>query len=248
MLTLRRTAAALLTMLATALPPAAMAETTTRTFTGYAYTLEGGEFRYTEHHTQSLEDGQVTSWTVDYRDPDGETIATKTFRPGDTPTIPAYDFEMVTTGYREGIRHSDGAAITLYRQKAGESSESTKRLTPREQACADSGFDAYVRRHWDKIVDGETLKFQFIAAGRLNDYGFKAERIDDGRFEDRRTIRIKVALDSLFGIFIDPLVLAYDAETEQLKEYRGIGNIQDADGEVYPVRVSYFSEPPPEAR
>ena len=95
---------------------------------------------------------------------------------------------------------------------------------------------------------GDTIASALIAAGRLDAYKFKAERVGESSFEGRPTLQIKVALDSLLGVFVDPLIVEYDRETRQLKQYRGIGNMQQADGKVYPVRVSYHRQPPAEAR
>ncbi|MEC9408301.1 MAG: hypothetical protein VX549_13610 [Pseudomonadota bacterium] len=220
----------------------------TRSFFGYGYTLEGGEFRYVEHHQQEVDgSGTVTDWRVDFWDADGQHIAEKTFDIGEEPAIPGYDFHMIRTGYREGIRNTGGESITLYRRKPGDASESTTTLKPRTLACADSGFDHFVREHWEALTAGERIKFQFIAAGRLDAYNFKAERIGESSFEGRPSIQVKVALDSLLGVFVDPLIVEYDQDTRQLKQYRGIGNMQRTNGKVYPVRVSYYSQPPQEA-
>jgi len=221
----------------------------TREFIGYGYTLEGNEFRYIEYHRQLLDDGgNVTAWTVDFWNADGDKIAEKRFEPGATPSIPAYEFRMLTNGYQEGIRGTGGPEITLYRQKPDQDAESVKALEPRSEACADSGFDHYVREHWETLRSGERLQFQFIAAGRLNAYAFKAEKTGETEFEGRPAMTLKVSLDSVFGLFIDPLHLTYDLDSRYLKEYRGIGNMQNAAGKVYPVRVSYFSQTPDEAR
>lgn len=218
-------------------------------FFGYGYTLEGDRFRYIEHHRQVVNDaGAITEWRVDFWDADGNRIAEKQFHIGENPAVPGYDFHMIRTGYREGIRDIGGESITLYRQKADEATASTTDIKPRTQACADSGFDYFVREHWDALVAGDRIKFQFIAAGRLDAYKFKAERVGESSFEGRPTLQIKVALDSLLGVFVDPLIVEYDRETRQLKQYRGIGNMQQADGKVYPVRVSYHRQPPAEAR
>ncbi|MBB88243.1 MAG: hypothetical protein CMP06_13255 [Xanthomonadales bacterium] len=230
-----------------ALSPALAAEE--REFIGYGYTLEGDEFRYIEHHRQMLDNaGTVTAWKVDFWDASGEKIAEKRFIPGNNPSVPGYDFKMLTTGYREGIENVDGPNIILYRQKPDEDSKTTKKLEPRSQACADSGFDQYVREHWDTLQSGERLKFQFIAAGRLSAYAFRAEKTGESSFEGQPAMDLKVALDSVFGVFVDPLRLTYSLDSQQLLEYRGIGNMQNADGKVYPVRVSYYSETPSEAK
>ena len=229
---------------ALAITAAAHAEPTTRSFIGYGYDLESGEFRYTEHHTQTLEGDRVVDWSVDYRLPDGSTLATKWLKPGNHPAVPEYRLTVERNGYVEGIRRVDGNTIELIRQKPGEDTPDTKTIDHDDTACADSGFDAYLRDNWAAAMDGKKLKFDFIAAGRLGDYGFKAKRIDDTRFEGKPAVRFEVSLASLLGVFIDSLELTYDPDTRRLLEYRGVGNMPGEDDKVYPVRVSYYSERP----
>lgn len=216
-------------------------------FVGYAYTLSDNEFRYTETHIQTLKNGLVTDWKVIYRDADGKTIARKLLMPGDHPAIPDYQLNIPDTGYSEGIRHKEDSGVMLFIVKPGSSNEVTRTLIPDANACADSGFDAYLRQNWDTLIAGITLKFQFLVAGGLKDYKFSAKRIDDTRFEGHAAAQIKVSLDSVLGVFVDPLILTYDINYKTLREYRGLGNIPDQNGKVYPVRVSYYSMPPKEA-
>ncbi len=216
-------------------------------FTGYGYTLDRGEFRYTETHTQTIQEGLVTDWKVIYRDTNGKIIARKTLTPGNHPAIPDYRLNIPDTGYIEGIRHDDDGNVTLFVVKQDKSEEATRTLMPEDAACADSGFDAYVRQNWDTLLSGKTITFQFLVAGGLKDYKFRGKRIHGAKFEGQPVAQIKVSLDSLVGIFVDPLILAYDIETQTLKEYRGLGNIPGENGKVYPVRVSYYSMPPKEA-
>ena len=179
----------LLAAAALAASTAAHAEPTTRSFTGYGYELESGTFRYTEHHTQTLKDGKVVDWSVEYRQPDGSILATKWLKPGAHPAVPEYRLTVKTNGYIEGIRRIDANTIELIRQKPDQDSPETKTIDHDDTACADSGFDAYLRQNWDAAMSGRKLKFDFIAAGRLGDYGFKAKRIDDTTFEGRRAVR-----------------------------------------------------------
>ena len=216
----------------------------TNEFVGYGYDLKTDEFRYTEHHTQTLKDGKVVDWQVEYRAPDGALIASKWLKPSGNPAVPEYELSVKTNGYVEGIRRIDDTTIELKRQKPGEESAETKTISHDATACADSGFDAYLRQNWDRALSGKKLKFDFIAAGRLADYGFKAKRIDDTTFEGKPAVRFEVSLASFLGVFVDSLELTYDPDSKKLLEYRGIGNMPGEDDKVYPVRVSYFSQRP----
>lgn len=231
-------------LLASATLAAGAGHAQTNEFVGYGYDLKTDEFRYTEHHTQTLKDGKVVDWQVDYRDPEGGLIATKWLKPGNNPAVPEYELSVKTNGYVEGIRRIDDNSIELKRQKPGEESAETTIISHDETACADSGFDAFLRQNWERALSGKKLKFDFIAAGRLADYGFKAKRMDDTSFEGKPAVRFEVSLASFLGVFVDSLELTYDPDSKKLLEYRGIGNMPGDDNKVYPVRVSYYSERP----
>ncbi len=68
-------------------------------------------------------------------------------------------------------------------------------------------------------------------------------------FEGRQAVVFDAELDMfLVNFFVDSLKLTYDPDSKRLLEYRGIGNMHNDAGEVYPVRVTYASEMPEVAR
>ncbi len=79
-------------------------------FNGYAYTLKGGDYRYTEHHEVKRVHGRITTWNVTYVGRHGQVIANKHMDFSDNSTIPVYRLTMPKSGYEEGIRHDRTAA------------------------------------------------------------------------------------------------------------------------------------------
>jgi len=226
----------------------AMADSERRCFNGYAYHLDSGEFRYIEHHDQVLEDGKATDWRVIYYRPNGEVMARKRLSFEAHPFVPAYTLRLLSHGDLEGIRRTDGAWTMIERDgEDGMLNEQGFEITP--PIAGDSGFHPFVQAHFERLIAGETLRFDFVVAGRLDKIDMKASRIEDTRFEGERAVQFRAELDMwVINWFVDPLELVYDPENRALLEYRGISNMRNADGDPFPVRVSYYSEPPPEAR
>ncbi len=228
--------------------PALAADGNKHCFTGYGYQLESNEFRYTEHHEQTLDDdGRPVDWTVTYRDPDGEVIARKTLDFSHDEFVPVYEMRMVDSGYLEGIeRDEDG--WRMFRRNGENAERETEAFELTENLAADSGFHPFLQSRFETLMDGETRRFRFAAAGRQSVIDLRATRIEDTEFEGETAVRFEAELDMwLVSFFVDSLVLTYDPDTRELLEYRGIGNLHDAEGETYPVRVAYYSEPPSEA-
>jgi hypothetical protein len=222
---------------------AAMAQESIERFYGYAYDLRSGAYRYTEVHEQTLRDESWLGGTIRYHLPDGELFARKSLDFSRDPYVPEYHFENLIQGYREGIRFRDGRWF-MYHQERNE----PERIRPFDKSgpmAADSGFHGYIRTHLAKVANGDTLRFRFVAAGRLDTFAFKVEPDGEARFEGRPVLKLRAGLDSLLSLLAEPLELAYDPRSRQLLEYRGLSNIQNpATGEPYDIRIAYYSTPP----
>lgn len=226
---------------------AAAENTSTRCFNGYGYALDGGKLRYIEHHTQHLVNGKPVKWRVVYYDPQGHVIATKHMDFTDSDTVPVYTFRIPSEGYVEGITHTGG--WTMFRRQGADAQRETQTFDITPPMAADSGFDRLVKKQFGKLMAGKTVQFKFAVAGNLSAYDMKAKKVDTTTFEGKKAVVFRVELDSFFlHFFAKPLLLTYDPKTQRLLEYRGIGNMHNAQGEVYPVRVSYYSETPPAAK
>lgn len=217
-------------------------------FNGYAYTLDGDDYRYTEHHEVKRVHGRITAWNVTYVGADGKTLATKHMDFSDNQTVPTYRLTMAASGYQEGITHRHGR-WTMYRQDSADSEKQTQTFRIDRPMAADSGFNQLVQQHFDALMSGRTVPFEFAAAGRQAVVDLKAQKTGRTIFEGKRAVNFEAELDMfLVHWFVDSLKLTYDPKTERLLEYRGIGNIQNSQGNVYSVRVSYYSQMPKVAR
>ena len=226
----------------------AMAADDTHCFNGYGYTLDSNEYRYTEHHEQHFAGDTLRSWDVTYVGRTGDTIATKHLAFKASDTVPTYRLEIPADGYVEGIRHS-GDRWTMFRRESADAKEQTEDFTIEPPMAADSGFDRLVRQQFDELTAGETVPFKFAAAGRQAVIDLRARQTGTTTFEGKPAVVFTAELDMfLVNFFVDSLKLTYDADSKRLLEYRGIGNMHDENGKVYPVRVSYTRDMPAEAR
>lgn len=217
-------------------------------FNGYAYTLEGGDYRYTEHHEVKRVDGKITIWNVTYVGPSGQVLAKKHMDFSANPTVPTYRMTMPKSGYEEGIRHDNGQ-WTMFKRESADAETQTKAFAIDDPMAADSGFNQLVQQHFDALNSGQNVAFKFVAAGRQSVIDLKAHKTGNTTFEGKPAVTFKAELDMfLINNFVPSLKLTYDPKSEQLLEYRGIGNIHNDQGKVYPVRVSYDTEMPAVAK
>lgn len=239
-----------------ALPAALLALTavshaapSTLNFKGYAYDLENKRFLYTEVHEQKIEGERWVSGTITYFAPDGSQIGGKTLDFTHDPFIPVYRLELKTGGgYVEGISAVTADSIEMYKQGYEDRAEQREKIARPAVAAADSGFHAFLRENFSRLMEGKKVRFSFAVAGNLDSFKFRALRIADGEFEGKPVVRFRIEPDTLLRLVVDPLELSYEPTQRQLLEYHGISNLHDpVTGEPYNVRIIYPSSPPADA-
>ncbi|WP_428309673.1 hypothetical protein [Hydrocarboniphaga sp.] len=218
----------------------------TRHFYGYAYDLKSNKYLYTEVYEQHYQDGQWKGGRIRFYAPDGKPIGDKTLDFSANPYIPTYRFEIPAEKYVEAITAVGKTEVKLQKTTAGKTSD--KSVAADASTAGDSGFHNYLVAHFDSLMKRETLAFNFIVAGNLDRYKFRAHRIEDGKFENKTAVRFVVEPDSFLRYLVSPLQLSYDPDSKKLLEYRGISNVHDpATGKAYNARIVYPEQPPADA-
>lgn len=208
------------------------------TLLGNAYDLSSDELLYREVHQFRYEQDILVGDEVKYLRPDGSLLGRKSldFRP--SLYLPAFTTELYDGRYVEGLRYVEGQ-IEVFKRLGKDAQEQSRIIDRRDAMAADAGFNNYVHRRFDDLVQGEKVAFHFIAASRLAAVKLKARRVADRNLGGQTLIEFKVSLSSILSLFFDPLRLSYDALTRQLVEYRGLSNVRDEQGEPYQVRIAY---------
>ncbi len=216
------------------------AETAERYMTGYAYDLKSNTLLYSESHQETYSGDTLLSSTVSYRFPDGKTFATKHIDFSAGSFLPNFKLEDSRQGYIEGGK-KEGDELVLFTRDTTQAALKEKRVKPPAPAVADAGFNLFIKAHWDELLEGKTVKFNFAVPVRRDYYQFNARKIQDTQHENRPAVIINVEIAStLLGLFADPIVLTYDLETHNLVEYRGLSNLPTTDGtKNYLTRIVY---------
>lgn len=212
-------------------------------FYGYAYDLKTDQHLYTEVHEQHVEGDRWLRGSITYYRPDGERMAFKTLDFSKDPYVPVFKMTLDADGYFEGISDAGDPIVVERAGKKGQ--PESKRLKRDGLTCADSGFHSLIVASFDQLMKRETINLRLAVAGMLDQFRFRARRIDDTTFEGKPAVRFQVEPDSLLRLVVDPLELAYDPDTKRLLEFRGVSNIRDTEtGKQYVTRIAYYSQPP----
>ncbi len=66
-----------------------------------------------------------------------------------------------------------------------------------------------IRKHWDKLINGEGVDFRFISPGRMSSYGFQFKKMPPSKKED--VIKIRMAPTSFFiSLALDPTYFVFE--------------------------------------
>lgn len=220
----------------------------THHFFGYAYDLKSNKYLYTEIHEQKVAKGKWQGGSIKYIAANGKSIGSKTLDFSADPTVPLYRLDSPQDGYVEGIT-ANGNTVTMVRRDKTGAKEETGSIPKQGPMAADSGFHSFLVEHFSELLKGQTVKFRFVAAGRLDTFKFKAHRIADTTFEGKPAVRFLVEMDSMLNLLAGPLEVTYDPEVKRLVEYKGMSNVHDpATGDAFEqVRISYYTKPPADA-
>ncbi len=214
------------------LPGTANADTRLAQFQGTAWRPDGS-VAYQERHTRQVADGRLQITTTEYRGPTGTLIATMVSDYRRSVAMPTYDFIDHRTGYREGLRHADGAYV-IYHQSPGKPEE-TASVQPDEALFSCQGWHYYLVDNLD-VLSREKIGLRLILPSELRAYRFE---VGQSRSDGRR-IEAYLTLQNWFlRLFAPRLRLVYDREQRALIEYEGISNILDEAGKRQSVRITY---------
>lgn len=214
-------------------------------FTGYARSRDDGRLLYLEsHHVRDA--GTVgESRVVLYRcSAGGPAFARKELTYGASREQPEFTLTDARSGHIEGLRRTSAGPRVFVRENA--------RAPQREAAVpagaaivSDAGFDEFVRRHWDELEAGKTVRFPFLVPSRLDSLTFKVRKHHEATVEGAVASVIRLNLSGVFGWFLPYIEVSYRRSDRVLLRYEGLTNIRDAKGDNM---VAVIRFPPAERR
>lgn len=206
-----------------------------QTYSGDAYAIDGGELAYRETHYLS-EDQRV----VLYSCPDGRPFARKFIHQQGNAQAPDFDLLDARTGYREGVRGSDGTR-TIYVQRAPDQAEKSAALELPADGVIDAGFDSYVRKHWDALARGDTFRFNFLVPSKRTFYAFDLVRVESASTAAQLTLRL--SLGAWYAFLAPSIDVTYDRASKRLLRFVGMSNVRDEKLKNLNVRIEFPQAP-----
>jgi hypothetical protein len=210
------------------------------TYSGAATALKTEKFAYGEQHVLRLENGKLAERVVLYTCRDGSAFARKTSSYADE-LAPSFVLEDASNGMREGIREGDrpGGSRTVFFRASRSDAEKSGPLPRVPGLVADSGFDQFVRANWQALAAGQSLGMHFLVPSRLDDIGFRVQRLRSDRVDGIPVEVFRLKLSGIFGWFLPGIDVYYGAADHVLMRYVGLSDLRDAALDNMAVNIAF---------
>lgn len=205
-------------------------------FVGKAFDSNTGELIYQEHHEVSLNQNQEYERThVVYKDKKGNVFAQKQLDFSGELLVPQVSFTDTRSQVMLNIERQKDVVSVRYQDQR----ESLKAdIRYHQRMVVDAGFDQLLLENWEAVLNGDTLKFDFLAPTRGQLIGFSL--IPTKQTETIIQFDLEPS-NFLISLLVDPIKLTYDKQNRRIIRYEGLTNIEDInqDGEYYVANIEY---------
>jgi hypothetical protein len=232
------------------------AQVSTRSFKGQAYEPGTSTVLYSEKFDMKMDGNTPVSLKTEYRNPAGVFIAERTLDFSRHTFKPDYKLTDERDGYEEGARvlSQDGSGkkgstrIRVYVRENREKPLREKVIEVPEPSVIDGGFNVFIKSHWDPLMAGKRVAFNFVAPARRDWFAFEVvpagfddastEEASEAESPSTRTFVVRPQNGAL-RLLVAPIRVTYDVATRRITEYRGISNVNNSKGKSFKVRIAY---------
>ncbi len=223
-----------------AMPPAmaAVAADAVRLEQADVFAADGARLLYRESH-YVLRGDRPQRWVL-YRCPDGRAFARKQVQATPLPMAPSFALVDGRDGFAEGVRGS-GASRIAY--AGARDAQAAAPVAVPANGVVDAGFDVAVRTHWNDLMRNRTVRLQFLVPSRKRFFPVRVERVGGIAWNGIPAERLRMRVDAWFGFAVPAVELVYSRADQRLLEFKGTGNVRDANGRNPQVRISFRAAP-----
>jgi hypothetical protein len=133
----------------------------------------------------------------------------------------------------------------VYSQPNSATAEKHAPITTPPNAVIDAGFDAFVRDHWKDLSAAGIAPLPFLVPSQMRYVDFSAKKLRDDRSDGRDVRWFRLQLDGWYAFALPHIDVAYDTQSHELFEYRGLSNIRGTGNRNLDVTIQF---PPTERR
>lgn len=205
---------------------------------GTAWSMDKEDVLYREIHFAEDPEHELTT-RVEYRNNNDEVFAEKELDYSVSTTAPAisqidhrYDAHIIT----RHPNNTPGPVVKLEVRPHDSDETRSSEFDYDDGLIIDAGFDPFVRENWDRLSNGRRVTTDFLVPARMDTVRISISKTDSSECnfpsDNMHCFIIRPAgLLRLVSWFVDPIRVAYDADSRRLLMFEGISNLRDDAGE-----------------
>jgi hypothetical protein len=209
-----------------------------------AFDRKTGNRLYTEVRNQADYPDRPGVWYFTYSDELGKTIVQRSVNFEKDMIKPDFRLNDLRNGYSEGAEVI-ASGIRVFSGGSPDEPLEQKLLLVPEPAVIDAGFNFFVEKNWDRLMNGEVLSFNFVAPSQLDYFSLRVYKKHETTWRGKPAVVMNMDVDNfLIRLFVEAIHMTYDKSSRKLVVYDGISNIYDAEGKSHKVRMEFNYKDP----
>ena len=189
-------------------------------FVGEVYSLDSkdGKPVFTVEMKETPPGGNDRIEEALYKTPDGQVTVRELLELKDGK-LRKYSIDNPLS-HHSGMVEVSGDKLLFTYTENGKTKTDDEKL--RENSVVPATTLLYLRKNWDKLLQGDDVTVRFVSIGRLETIGFKFFKIGEEKRDGHDVIILKMKPTSIFiSAVVDPLIFVLDKDTKRILEYKG---------------------------
>lgn len=206
---------------------------------GQALDMVTGQVVYQERHTMAPNVEGVWIMESDYLDADGALFAERSvWFDARHPERPNYRLIDYRDDFEEGATTLANGEIELYRIIDGDRETAVIRPSQKIPLVIDAGFSALIANHWEELLSGRRISFDFASSARLTTIQFRLSHQPTPDQPDIKRFTLEPS-NWFIRMLVKPIKLTYGSQNKALIGYEGLSNIRKAGGGNHEVLIAF---------
>lgn len=211
-----------------------------KTYSSKAFDLKDRKFLYSEFHEEKFNGNKITESVTKYKDHKNNVLSERIMTFTDDLTKPKFVLKDFRSGYIEGSELLQNKKVRVFTRESFENQLEEKILKVEEPFVIDGGLTYFFRENWERLLNNETIEFNFIAPAKLDYFKFRVSKNSIVSVGDRKGMQLKLEINSfILRAFVDPILITYALDNKEILSYKGISNVNDENGKSHSVEIDY---------
>jgi len=179
---------------------------------------DGKKTLYQYEHFEDV-DGTKTFYNNQFKDLNGDPVVKEQIVL-ENNALKSFSIEHKQLGESGKIEVSDGKIHFEYERNGKKEKPAEEKLT--DNFVIGPTMVTYVEKHWNEIMNGDTIHMRFGVPERLETVGFKIFKDRETKEGDKDCVVLKMKASSfVIAALVDPLYFYFDKNTRKLMKLDG---------------------------